>query len=66
MGCSSLPRQRARGGQHSFAHSPIAAPISLFIVMGSFFLDLTNFGVDGGLDVDFGGRHRSQYFGWDG
>jgi hypothetical protein len=48
------------------SHSPTATSLSLFIVMGSFFLDLTNFGVEAGLDVDFGGRHRSQYLGWDG
>jgi hypothetical protein len=48
------------------SYSPTATSLSLFIVMGSFFLDLTNFGVEGGLDVDFGGRHRSQYLGWDG
>lgn len=47
-------------------HSPTTAPKSLVLVMGSFFLDFTNLGVEGFFDVDFGGRHRSQYCGWDG
>ncbi|MHC5723810.1 MAG: ParA family protein [Nostoc sp.] len=46
-------------------HSPTTLK-SLVLDMGSFFLDFTKEGVSGLFDVDFGGRHRSQYFGWDG
>ncbi|WP_196518041.1 hypothetical protein [Nostoc sp. WHI] len=46
-------------------HSPTTLKSSV-VDMGSFSLDFTNLGVSGGFDVDFGGRHRSQYFGWDG
>jgi hypothetical protein len=47
-------------------HSPTTTLKSSVVDMGSFSLDFTKEGVEGLFDVDFGGRQRSQYFGWDG
>jgi hypothetical protein len=46
-------------------YSPTTLKSSVFD-MGNFSLDLTNLGVEELFELDFGGRQRSQYFGWDG